>query len=50
MLAASALGVSVGGLNLVLGGAGVWRSCSYRLPLVVLAALHVLMPIVFAHA
>jgi hypothetical protein len=48
VLAATALGVSVGGLNLVLGAAGVWQSCSYRLPLFVLAALYVLMPMVLA--
>jgi len=37
VLSASALGVCVAGLNLVLGAAGVWQSCSYRAPLVVLA-------------
>jgi hypothetical protein len=47
VLSASALGVCVGGLNLVLGTAGVWQACSYRLPLVVLAAMYLLLPIAF---
>ena len=47
VLAAGAVGVCVGALNLVLGAAGVWQSCSYRAPLIVLAALYLLLPIVF---
>jgi len=47
VLSASALGVCVAGLNLILGSAGVWQSCSYRLPLIVLAAMYLLLPIVF---
>jgi hypothetical protein len=47
VLSASALGVCVAGLNLVLGAAGVWQSCSYGVPLIVLAAMYVLLPIVF---
>ena len=47
MLSASALGVCVAGLNLVLDTAGVWQSCSYRPPLIVLGAMYLLLPIVF---
>src|SRR3989454_7794941 len=47
VLSASALGVCVAGLNLVLGATGVWQACSYRLPLIVLAAMYLLVPIVF---
>jgi hypothetical protein len=47
VLSASALGVCVAGLNLVLGASGVWQACSYRLPLIVLAAMYLLLPIVF---
>ena len=47
VLSASALGVCVAGLNLVLDTAGVWQSCSYRPPLIVLGAMYLLLPIVF---
>lgn len=47
VLSASALGVCVAALNLILGAAGVWQSCSYRVPLIVLAAMYLLLPIVF---
>jgi hypothetical protein len=48
VLSASALGVCVAGLNLFLGATGVWQACSYRLPLIVLAAMYLLVPIVFS--
>ena len=48
VLSAGALGVCVAGLNLVLGATGVWQACSYRLPLIVLAAMYLLVPIVFS--
>ena len=38
VVSASALGVCVAGLNLALGATGVWQACTYRLPLIVLAA------------
>jgi len=46
VVSASALGACVAGLNLVLGTAGVWQACSYRLPLIVVAAMYLLLPIV----
>jgi hypothetical protein len=48
VLSASALGVCVAGLNLLLGATGVWQACTYRLPLIVLAAMYLLVPIVLA--
>lgn len=47
VLAASALGIVVAALNVALGGSGVWRSATYALPLVVLAALYLVLPSVF---
>lgn len=46
VVSATALGLLVALLNLVLGTAGVWQSTSYSLPLVVLAAAYLLMPAV----
>lgn len=48
VLSASVLGLCVAGLNLILGTAGIWQACSYRLPLVVLAAMYLLAPIVLS--
>ncbi len=48
VLSATALGVCVAGLNLVLGASGVWQACSYRLSLIVLAAMYLLVPIVLS--
>jgi hypothetical protein len=46
LVAAAALGVVTGVLNLVLGTTGIWHSCSYRLPLLVVAAYYLLLPMV----
>jgi hypothetical protein len=46
LVAAVTLGVVTGVLNLVLGTTGIWQSCSYRLPLLVVATFYVLLPIV----
>jgi len=48
VLSATALGLLVALLNLVLGAAGVWQSPNYSLPLVVLAAYYLLMPSVLS--
>lgn len=44
VVAAATLGVVTGVLNLVLGTTGVWQSCSYRLPLLVVASYYLLLP------
>lgn len=44
LVAAVTLGVVTGVLNLVLGTTGIWQSCSYRLPLLVIATFYVLLP------
>ena len=44
LVAAVTLGVVTGLLNLVFGATGIWQSCSYRLPLLVIAAYYVLLP------
>ena len=47
-LSATALGLLVALLNLVLGTAGAWQSPNYSLPLVVLAAYYLLIPSVLS--
>lgn len=47
MLSAGAMGLLVALLNLTLAAAGVWQAASYSLPLVVLGATYLLMPMLF---
>jgi|SRR5712692_10584889 len=47
VVAAATLGVVTGVLNLVLGTIGIWQSCSYRLPIPVVASYYLLLPMVF---
>ena len=47
LVAAVTLGVVTGLLNLVFGATGIWQSCSYGLPLLVVAAYYLLSPMVF---
>lgn len=47
LIAAATLGVTTGSLNLILGMTGIWQSCSYTLPLPVVATYYLLLPIVF---
>jgi hypothetical protein len=45
LVAAATLGVVSGVLNLVLGTTGIWQSCSYHLPLPVVVAFYLLLPV-----
>ncbi len=48
VVAAATLGVVTGMLNVILGTTGIWQSCSYRLPLPVVATYYLLLPMVLA--
>jgi hypothetical protein len=44
VISSAAVGIVVALLNVILGSAGIWRSASYLLPLVILGVSYLLMP------